>query len=101
MYSIDGKEKHDALNNRMGEKTPPPPKQMPSTAPVARISNPNVKEEPKAQKMGKGKAPSTKPYSQGYRIPKIQHNAMGNIFQIGRTMMKFQKNEEARLKSQK
>ncbi|MBW0544914.1 hypothetical protein O181_084629 [Austropuccinia psidii MF-1] len=60
MESIDGKEKHDAFNRRMEEKNPPPPKQVPKTAPVARSSNSNVKKQPKAQNKGKGKAPGTK-----------------------------------------
>ncbi|MBW0544736.1 hypothetical protein O181_084451 [Austropuccinia psidii MF-1] len=53
------------------EKNPPPPKKVPKTAPVASSRNFNIKKKPQAQKKGKGKAPATKPYSQGYRIPKI------------------------------
>ncbi|MBW0517862.1 hypothetical protein O181_057577, partial [Austropuccinia psidii MF-1] len=101
MASIDGKEEHDALNSRMEESNPPPPKQVPKTAPVAIRSNSNVKKQPQAQKKGKGKAPATKPYSQGYRIPKIQQDAMENVFQMARTMMELQKEEEDRLKYQK
>ncbi|MBW0540668.1 hypothetical protein O181_080383 [Austropuccinia psidii MF-1] len=59
MECIDVKEKHDAFNRRMEEKDPPPPKQVPKTAPVARSSNPNVKKQPKTQNKGKGKAPGT------------------------------------------
>ncbi|MBW0462111.1 hypothetical protein O181_001826 [Austropuccinia psidii MF-1] len=44
----------------------PPPKKVPKTAPVASSSNSNVKKQPKAQNKVKGKAPATKPYSQGY-----------------------------------
>ncbi|MBW0501781.1 hypothetical protein O181_041496 [Austropuccinia psidii MF-1] len=101
MALIDGKEKHDAFNSRMEEKQPPPPKQVPRTAPVARRSNSNMKRHPKAQKKGKGKAPATKAYSQGYRIPKLQQDAMENVLHIARTMMELQKKEEARLKYQK
>ncbi|MBW0584128.1 hypothetical protein O181_123843 [Austropuccinia psidii MF-1] len=72
MAFIDGKEEHDASNRRMKEKNPPPPKQVPKTAPIASRSNSNVKKPPQAPNKGKGKAPATKPYSQGYRIPKIQ-----------------------------
>ncbi|MBW0577150.1 hypothetical protein O181_116865 [Austropuccinia psidii MF-1] len=46
-----------------------PPKQVPKTAPVASSRNSNVKKQPQAQKQGKGKAPATKPYSQGNRMP--------------------------------
>ncbi|MBW0569215.1 hypothetical protein O181_108930 [Austropuccinia psidii MF-1] len=43
MAYIDGKEEHDAFNSRMEEKNPPPPKQMPKTAPIARSINSNLK----------------------------------------------------------
>ncbi|MBW0585307.1 hypothetical protein O181_125022 [Austropuccinia psidii MF-1] len=80
---------------------PPPPKQVPNTAPVATSISSNVKKQLQAQNKGTGKAPATKPYSQGYRIPKIQQDAMENVFQMARTMMELQKNMEARLKDQK
>ncbi|MBW0578691.1 hypothetical protein O181_118406 [Austropuccinia psidii MF-1] len=51
------------------KNNPPPPKQVPKSAPVARSSNFNVTKQPQAQKKGKVKAPATKPYSQGYRMP--------------------------------
>ncbi|MBW0509143.1 hypothetical protein O181_048858 [Austropuccinia psidii MF-1] len=101
MASIDGKEENSAFNSRMVQKNPPPPKQVPKTAPIARSSHSNVKTQPQTQNKGKGKAPATKPYSQGYRIPKIQQDSMENVFQMARTMMKLQKKEEARLKYQK
>ncbi|MBW0517279.1 hypothetical protein O181_056994 [Austropuccinia psidii MF-1] len=83
------------------KKHHPPLKQVPKTAPVASSSDSNVKKQPQGQNKGKGKAPATKPYSQGYRIPKIQQDAMENVFQMARTMMELQKKEEARLKYQK
>ncbi|MBW0483452.1 hypothetical protein O181_023167 [Austropuccinia psidii MF-1] len=83
------------------KNNPPPPKQVPKTAPVARSRNSNVKKQPQAQKRGKGKAPATQSYSQGYRIPKIQRDAMENVFHLARTMLESQKKEEARLKYQK
>ncbi|MBW0475276.1 hypothetical protein O181_014991 [Austropuccinia psidii MF-1] len=43
MASIDGKEEPDAFNSRMEEKNPPPPKQVPTTAPIASSSNFNMK----------------------------------------------------------
>ncbi|MBW0585545.1 hypothetical protein O181_125260 [Austropuccinia psidii MF-1] len=78
----------------------PPPKQEPKTAPVARSSHSKVKKKPQDQNKGKGKAPVTTPYSQGYRIPRIQQHAMENVFQMSRTMMELKKKEEARLKYQ-
>ncbi|MBW0587435.1 hypothetical protein O181_127150 [Austropuccinia psidii MF-1] len=80
------------------KNNPPPPKEVPKTAPVASSSHSNVKKKPQAQKKGNGKAPVTEPYSQGYRVPNIQQDAMENVFQMARTMMELQKNEEARLK---
>ncbi|MBW0584588.1 hypothetical protein O181_124303 [Austropuccinia psidii MF-1] len=52
MVSIDGKEKHDSFNSRMEEKIPPPPKQVPKTAPVSRSSNSDVKKQPQGQRQG-------------------------------------------------
>ncbi|MBW0556567.1 hypothetical protein O181_096282 [Austropuccinia psidii MF-1] len=83
------------------KNNPPPPKQVPRPAPVASRSNYNMKKQPQAQKKGKGKAPAPKSYSQGYRIPKIQQDAMENAFQMTRNMMELQKKEEARLRFQK
>ncbi|MBW0532184.1 hypothetical protein O181_071899 [Austropuccinia psidii MF-1] len=82
------------------KNNPPPPKQVPKTAPVA-SSNSNIQKQPQAQNKGRGKAPATKPYSQGYRIPKIQQYAMENVFQMARKMIELQKKEEARLKYDK
>ncbi|MBW0517722.1 hypothetical protein O181_057437 [Austropuccinia psidii MF-1] len=83
------------------KNTPPPPKQVPKTASVARSRNFNSKKQPQAHHKGKGKAPATRPYSQGYRIPKIQQDSMENVFQMASTMMELQKKEEVRLKYQK
>ncbi|MBW0545498.1 hypothetical protein O181_085213 [Austropuccinia psidii MF-1] len=94
MASIDGKEEHDAFNTKREEKNPPPPKQVPKTAPVANSSNSNMKKQPQNQKKIKGKAPATKPYSQGYRIPNIQQYALENVFHMAGTMMELQKNVE-------
>ncbi|MBW0588100.1 hypothetical protein O181_127815 [Austropuccinia psidii MF-1] len=89
------------LTLEWGKHNPPLPKQVPNTAPVASSSNFNVRKQPQAPNKGKGKVPATKPYSQGYRIPNIQQDAMENVFQMARTMMELQKKEEARLKYQK
>ncbi|MBW0552888.1 hypothetical protein O181_092603 [Austropuccinia psidii MF-1] len=89
MASIDGKEEHDTFNIKMEETNPPPPKQVPKTAPVASSSNSDGKKQPQAQNKGKGKRPATKTYSQGYRIPKIQQDSMENVFQIARTMIEL------------
>ncbi|MBW0500905.1 hypothetical protein O181_040620 [Austropuccinia psidii MF-1] len=89
------------LTEEWRKNNPPPPKQVPKKAPIARSRNSNVKKQPQAQNKGKGKAPTTKPYSQGYRIPKIQQDAMQNLFHMARTIMELLKNEEARLRYKK
>ncbi|MBW0549601.1 hypothetical protein O181_089316 [Austropuccinia psidii MF-1] len=101
MASIDVKEENDTFNSTMEETNPPPPKQVPKTSPVASSSNSSVKKQPQAENKGKGKGPATKPYSKGYRIPKIQQDAMENVSHMARTMKELQKKEEARLKNQK
>ncbi|MBW0576481.1 hypothetical protein O181_116196, partial [Austropuccinia psidii MF-1] len=94
--------KNMVLLREEGKKNnPPPPKKVPKPAPVASSSNSNVKKQPQAQNKGKGKAPAPKPYSQGYRIPNIQQDAMENVFQMARTMMELQKKEEDRLRFHK
>ncbi|MBW0546602.1 hypothetical protein O181_086317 [Austropuccinia psidii MF-1] len=100
-HPLMGKKNMILLTAEWRKNNPPPPIQMPKTAPVASSRNSNVKKQPQAQSKVKGKAPTTKPYSQGYRIPNIQKDAMGNVFQMARTMMELQKKEEARLKYQK
>ncbi|MBW0492497.1 hypothetical protein O181_032212 [Austropuccinia psidii MF-1] len=80
------------------KNNPSPPKQVPKTAPVANSRNSNIIRQPQAQNKGKGKASATKPYSEGYRIPKISQDAMENVFQMDRTMMELQKKDKARLK---
>ncbi|MBW0540298.1 hypothetical protein O181_080013 [Austropuccinia psidii MF-1] len=97
MAFIDGKEENYAFKSRMEEKNPPPPKQVPKTAPVVSRSNSNMKKQPKAQNKGKGKAQAKKPYIQRYRIPEIQQDAMENVLQMARTMMELHEKEEARL----
>ncbi|MBW0585337.1 hypothetical protein O181_125052 [Austropuccinia psidii MF-1] len=89
------------LTEEWRKNNAPPPKQVPKTAPVASSRNYGLKKQPQAQNKGKGKAPATEPYSQGYRIPNIQQDAMENVFQMARTMMELQKKEEDRLKYQK
>ncbi|MBW0552447.1 hypothetical protein O181_092162 [Austropuccinia psidii MF-1] len=39
-----------------------------------------------------------KPYSPSYRIPKIQKDAMDNIFNMARTLMEFKDKEEQRMR---
>ncbi|MBW0586845.1 hypothetical protein O181_126560, partial [Austropuccinia psidii MF-1] len=59
------------LTEEWRKTNPPPPKQVPKTAPVASSSNSNVTKQPQAENKGKGNAPATKPYSQGYTIQRL------------------------------
>ncbi|MBW0520519.1 hypothetical protein O181_060234 [Austropuccinia psidii MF-1] len=61
---------------------PPPPKQVPKPAPVDRRSIFNMRKKPQAQNKGKGKSPATKPYINGYTIPKLKQDAMENVLQM-------------------
>ncbi|MBW0540361.1 hypothetical protein O181_080076 [Austropuccinia psidii MF-1] len=40
----------------------------------------------------------SKPYSPSYRIPKIQKDAMENVFNMARTLMEFKVKEEQRMR---
>ncbi|MBW0538776.1 hypothetical protein O181_078491 [Austropuccinia psidii MF-1] len=89
------------LTEEWSKNIPTTPKQVPKKSPVASSSISNVQKQPQPWNKGKGKSPATKPYSQAYRIPKIQQDAMENVFQMAKTMMESQQKEEARLKYQK
>ncbi|MBW0542478.1 hypothetical protein O181_082193 [Austropuccinia psidii MF-1] len=101
MASIDGKEKHDALNSRREEKQPFSTQASAENSPSSQKQQFQCEKQPQAQNKGKGKAPATKTYIQGYRTLKIQQDAMENVFQITRKMMELQKKEVARSKNQK
>ncbi|MBW0572682.1 hypothetical protein O181_112397 [Austropuccinia psidii MF-1] len=98
MASIDGKEENDAFNSRIEEKQPSTTQASSKNSPSSQQQQFQREKATTSSKKGKGKAPATKSYSQGYRIPKIQQDAMENVFQMARIMMELQKKEEARLK---
>ncbi|MBW0590414.1 hypothetical protein O181_130129 [Austropuccinia psidii MF-1] len=62
-------------------------------APVASTSKPQVSQPPKEGKKNKKKN-SRKPYSPSYKIPKIQKEAMDNVFNRARNLMEFKDKEE-------
>ncbi|MBW0523907.1 hypothetical protein O181_063622, partial [Austropuccinia psidii MF-1] len=72
MASIDGKKEHDAFNNRMEEKPPSTTQTSSKNSFSSQKKKSNVKKQPNTQNKGKGKAPATKTYSQGYRIPNFR-----------------------------
>ncbi|MBW0562208.1 hypothetical protein O181_101923 [Austropuccinia psidii MF-1] len=66
-------------------------------APVASTSKPQANQPSQEGKKNKKKNWS-KPYSPNYRIPKIQKDAIDNVFNIARTLMKFKDKEEKRMR---
>ncbi|MBW0574758.1 hypothetical protein O181_114473 [Austropuccinia psidii MF-1] len=57
------------------------------------------KKGPKNDKgKGKGKANCHRPYSQGYRNPKLEPSAMDSVFNMARTPMEFTAKEQERMK---
>ncbi|MBW0515722.1 hypothetical protein O181_055437 [Austropuccinia psidii MF-1] len=66
-------------------------------APVAATSKPQANQLPQEGKNNK-KNDWMKPYSKSYRIPKIQKDAMDNVFNMARTMMELKDKEEQRMR---
>ncbi|MBW0582550.1 hypothetical protein O181_122265 [Austropuccinia psidii MF-1] len=65
-------------------------------APVASTSKPQVNQPPQE---GKNKKKNwRKPYFPSYRIPKIQKDAMDNVFNMARALMEFKDKEEQRIR---
>ncbi|MBW0589552.1 hypothetical protein O181_129267 [Austropuccinia psidii MF-1] len=96
MAFIDGKEIDDAFNGIMKDKQPSTTQTSSKTSPNSQ--NQKLQCKKASSSSGKGKRQGT---SQGYRIPKIHQDAMGNVFQMARAIMELQKREEAILKYQK
>ncbi|MBW0523475.1 hypothetical protein O181_063190 [Austropuccinia psidii MF-1] len=65
-------------------------------SPVASTSKPQANQPPQEGKKNK-KRNWRKPYSPSYRIPKIQKDAMDNVFNMPRTLMEFKDKEEQRV----
>ncbi|MBW0593238.1 hypothetical protein O181_132953 [Austropuccinia psidii MF-1] len=83
MASIDGKEKHDALDTRMGEKQPSTTQKSVKNSPSGQHQQFQREKAATSSKQGQGKAPAPNPYSQGYRLPKIQQDAMEKCISDG------------------
>ncbi|MBW0582881.1 hypothetical protein O181_122596, partial [Austropuccinia psidii MF-1] len=66
-------------------------------APVASTRKPQVNQPPQEGKKNKKKN-LRKPYSPSYRIPKIQKDAIENVFNMARTLMEFKDEEEQRMR---
>ncbi|MBW0593153.1 hypothetical protein O181_132868 [Austropuccinia psidii MF-1] len=66
-------------------------------APVASTSKPQGNQPPHEGKKNK-KENWRIPYSPSYRIPKIQKDAMDNVFTMARTLMELKDKEEQRIR---
>ncbi|MBW0533650.1 hypothetical protein O181_073365 [Austropuccinia psidii MF-1] len=66
-------------------------------APLASTNKPKANQIPQEGKKNKEKN-WRRPYSPGYRIPKIQKDSMDNIFNMARTLMEFKEKEEQRIR---
>ncbi|MBW0504964.1 hypothetical protein O181_044679 [Austropuccinia psidii MF-1] len=74
-------------------KSKNPPQQVPNKDKNTPKSNQKGKKKAK----GKERSKWNKPYLQNYRIPKEEKTAMGNVFNMARTLMEFKNKEEERL----
>ncbi|MBW0591383.1 hypothetical protein O181_131098 [Austropuccinia psidii MF-1] len=79
---------HPNLKSKRSRSTIPKRRRKPRKKPLA---NPLSQE-------GKKKKNWRKPYSPSYRIPKIQKDAMENVFNMTRTLMEFKYKEEQRMR---
>ncbi|MBW0499170.1 hypothetical protein O181_038885 [Austropuccinia psidii MF-1] len=66
-------------------------------APLAPTRKPQVNQPPQEGKKRKKKN-WRKPYSPRHRMPKIQKDAMENIFNMARTLMEFKQKAEPRMR---
>ncbi|MBW0555812.1 hypothetical protein O181_095527 [Austropuccinia psidii MF-1] len=101
MASIHGKEEHDAFNSRMDGKHLSTTQASAKNSPSSQQQQFQREKQRQTQYKAKGKAPATIPYSQGYRIPKIQQDAMEDVLQMARKMVELQEKDNTRLKYQK
>ncbi|MBW0580387.1 hypothetical protein O181_120102 [Austropuccinia psidii MF-1] len=95
MASIDGKEKHDAIDTIIEEKQPSTTQTSVKNSPSGQQQQFQREKAATSSKQGQKKGTSPKASQ-----PRIQ-DAMETVFQMARTMMELQKKEEARLKFQK
>ncbi|MBW0592720.1 hypothetical protein O181_132435, partial [Austropuccinia psidii MF-1] len=98
MANIYGKEEYDAFNSKMEEKQPSTTKAGAKTRPSGQKQKFQREKAVTSSKQGQREGTNRKALQP---IPKIQQDAMENVFQMARTMMELQKKEEARLKYQK
>ncbi|MBW0496816.1 hypothetical protein O181_036531 [Austropuccinia psidii MF-1] len=87
MASIDGKEEHHAFNSRMEENQPSTTQASAKNSPSGHNQQFQREEAATSSKQGQRQGTSHKLDNWGYRIQKIQQDAMENLYQMARTMM--------------
>ncbi|MBW0512519.1 hypothetical protein O181_052234 [Austropuccinia psidii MF-1] len=101
MTSIDGKEKHDALNSRMEEKQPSPTQASAKNSPSSQKKQFQREKAVTSSEQWKRQGTSHKALQLGLQNPKDSAGWHESILQMARAMMELQKKGEARLKYQK
>ncbi|MBW0570816.1 hypothetical protein O181_110531 [Austropuccinia psidii MF-1] len=86
---MDGIYYHPNLKSKRSRSNTPKRRRQPRKKPQA---NPLPQEWKKNKKKN-----WRKPYSPSYRIPKLQKDAMENVFNMARTLMEFKDKEEQRM----
>ncbi|MBW0552686.1 hypothetical protein O181_092401 [Austropuccinia psidii MF-1] len=95
---MDGIHYHLNLKSKRSRITmPKKSEETKEEAPVASTSKPQANPLPQEAKKNKKKN-WRKPYSISYRIPKIQKDAMDNVFNMARTLMEFKDKVEKRMR---
>ncbi|MBW0572231.1 hypothetical protein O181_111946 [Austropuccinia psidii MF-1] len=95
MESIDGKEKHDALNSRMEEKQPSSTQASAKNSPSSQQQQFQCEKAATSSEQAQRQGTSHKTLQPGLQNPKDSAGCHENVFQMVRTMMEFQKKEEA------
>ncbi|MBW0517479.1 hypothetical protein O181_057194 [Austropuccinia psidii MF-1] len=87
MASIDVKEEHDAINSRMEEKQPSTTQASAKNSLSGQQQQFQREKAATSSEQGQRKGTSHKALQPGLQDPKIQHDAMENVFQMARTMI--------------
>ncbi|MBW0499979.1 hypothetical protein O181_039694 [Austropuccinia psidii MF-1] len=84
-------------SNEKGEVLAQKKEESKEEAPVASTSKPKASQPPQQWKENKKKN-WRKPYFPIYRLPRIQKDAMDNVFNMARTLMEIKDKEEQRMR---
>ncbi|MBW0587191.1 hypothetical protein O181_126906 [Austropuccinia psidii MF-1] len=95
MNSIDGEEKHDALDTRMEDKQPSTNQESAKNSPSGQQQQFEREKAATSSKQGQRKGTRNQTLQPGLQ------DAMEKVFQMARTIMELQNKEEDRLKYRK